>query len=896
MPFRVKAQDYIAHIGTPRHSGRYPWGSGKDPQRSRDISALVKKLETDGFTDKQVAEFLGFKHSSEVRDLRSVLIAQNRAADAAMAQRLLDKGMSKSAIAKRMGKPNESSIRALLDPVLQSRNQVLLSTMDMLRTAANENYIDVGLGTESTLGINRSKLNAAVTGLRMEGYEVMYIRTLQVGTGKYTSLKVLVPPGTNYTDVSKHTEKITELNFGSKDRGVTYDAPKPPVSVSSSRILVRHLGEGGEDKDGLIELRRGPADISLGAVNYAQVRIAVDGSHYLKGMAVHTDNIPKGYDIIFNTSKPKAANKLAVMKPMKADKDGVIDAKNPFGALIKANGQRGALNIVNEQGDWVAWSNTLSSQVLSKQSPQLAHKQLGEYLKTKQAAFDEINSITNPVLKSMFMRTFADECDSAAVDLKGAALPRQANHVILPLTSLKPNQIYAPSRYNDGEEVVLIRHPHGGIFEIPKLVVNNKNLEGRQTIGNARDAVGIHPSVAKKLSGADFDGDTALVIPVPRNEIRNAPVLKALQDFDNKQMYPPYHGMKTIDGGQWDSKTNKVDYGGKKPKREAMQIKMGDISNLITDMTIKGAPFAEIAQAVRHSMVIIDSEKHSLNYEQSYNDNGIRALKTKYQGGPRAGASTLISKASSERRIPERKTHYTIDKDGNKVYAVTDSSFVSKSGKVIEKTDKITAMDKEKDAHKLSSGTQIEGIYADHANGLKRLANEARKVVATTPMPKVNPQAKKIYVKEVAKMEADLELAYRNKPLERQAQLLANRIVEFKKQQYEDLSKADLKKIKGMALTEARLVVGAKKHPVDIDDRQWEAIQMGAITTNVLTKILLNTDQDALKARALPKTSTTIPESKLLRARTMFESGRTRSEIANALGVSASALDRALSE
>ena len=67
----------------------------------------------------------------------------------------------------------------------------------------------------------------------------------------------------------------------------------------------------------------------------------------------------------------------------------------------------------------------------------------------------------------------------------------------------------------NGERVVLIRHPHGGTFEIPELTVNNKNPDARKIVGTikSQDAIGIHHKVAEHLSGADFDGDTVLVIP-----------------------------------------------------------------------------------------------------------------------------------------------------------------------------------------------------------------------------------------------------------------------------------------------------------------------------------------------------------------------------------------------
>lgn len=44
---------------------------------------------------------------------------------------------------------------------------------------------------------------------------------------------------------------------------------------------------------------------------------------------------------------------------------------------------------------------------------------------------------------------------------------------------------------------------------------------------------------------------------------------------------------------------------------------MGVISNLITDMTLRGADEKELARAVKHSMVVIDAEKHGLDYKRS---------------------------------------------------------------------------------------------------------------------------------------------------------------------------------------------------------------------------------------------------------------------------------------
>lgn len=188
----------------------------------------------------------------------------------------------------------------------------------------------------------------------------------------------------------------------------------------------------------------------------------------------------------------------------------------------------------------------------------------------------------------------------------------------------------------------------------------------------------------------------------------------------------------------------------------------------------------------------------------------------------------------------------------------------------------------------------METVYAVHANKLKALANEARKTSIATPPIRYSPTAKKAYASEVASLTAQLNLALKNKPLERQAQLLANSVVSAKRQGNPDLTAADIKKIKGQALMEARTRVGAKKEQIKISDREWEAIQSGAITNNVLTQILNNTDLDRVKQLATPRTGIKMTSSKLSRAKSMLAAGRTQAEIADALGVSVSTLLNAI--
>lgn len=877
--------DELYHYGIKRRSGRYPWGSGaKKSRNASDFLSTVDVLEKDGFNEKQIAEYFGLQ-TKQLRAYKSNAHNEVRAAKAAMALRLKDKGYSNSEIGRRMG-INESSVRSLLDPAISMRKNASTNTAEMLeKEIASKKYIDVGGGVENQIGVSRNTLDNAVEQLRAKGYTYHYLKVEQLGTGKFTSIKVLAAPDVTYKEVKDNQSKVTSPGFYSEDLGQTVVGIKPPSSISSKRILVNYGDQGGSDKDGVIELRRGVKDLDLGASRYAQVRVAVDGTHYLKGMAMYSDDIPKGYDVIFNTNKNSSTPKMDVFKKMKDDPE------NPFGATIRQKtyiGKDGkehlsALNIVNEEGDWNTWKKTLSSQMLSKQSTALAKKQLKLAYDIKKEEFDEICSLKNPVIKKTLLDKFADNCDSSAVHLKAAGLPRQASKVILPFPEMKDSEIYAPS-YRNGEKVVLIRYPHGGTFEIPELVVNNKsNKKAKGLIGNAQDAVGINPRVAERLSGADFDGDTVLVIPVGKVKIKTSAQLKGLKNFDPKVAYPGYPGMPKP---------------GEKGSGFDKQGKMGDISNLITDMTIKGAPADDIAAAVRHSMVVIDAEKHNLNWRQSYLDNGIANLKAKYQGASNAGASTLISRAKGDKRVPKRKDGYKVDPEtGRKIFTETGETY-EKNGKQVVRLQKSSKMYETEDAYSLSSGTAMENTYADHANKLKALANSARKTSLTTKPIPYSPEAKAKYRQEVDSLNAKLNIALKNRPLERKAQLLANERVKLVRQNNPDMDKDDIKKLKNQALTQARLQTGASKKArlVDITDREWEAIQSGAISTNKLSQIIQNSDLDILKQRSMPRESRGISDAKRARAKMLESNGYTLAEIADSLGVSTSTISKVLNE
>ena len=890
----------LAHYGVKRKSGRYPWGSGKDPhQHSGDLLSTIKDLKAKGLTETEIAKGLGMT-TTQLRAQKSIAKNEKRKADAAMVARLKEKGMSNTAIGRRMG-INESSVRALLDPTLKERaGSTEALAKELKKSVGKDGLVDVGLGVETNLGVTGTKLKTATAMLEAEGYHVHKVKVTQQTTGKQTEMKVLVPPGMDYKTVLARRGEIQAPGVNVEDRGRTVYGIEKPTAISSKRLKVRYGPEGGTDMDGVIELRRGVKDLSLGGSNYAQVRISIDGTHFLKGMAMYSDDIPKGYDIRFNTNKKKTDNKLDALKPMKDD------PANPFGAVIRkqmhyeSGGKKklSGINIVNDEGTWGDWSKTLSSQFLSKQPVSLAKQQLQKVRDKRKAEFEEIMALTNPAVKKKLLQSFADSCDSDAVDLKAASLPRQASQVILPVPKMKPTEVYAPN-FKHGEKVVLVRHPHGGRFEIPELTVNNKDPHARRSIGSkVKDAIGIHPKVAERLSGADFDGDSVLCIPNNSGKVKTSPALKGLKDFDPKAMYPKYKGMTPM-------------------SKERTQLEMGKISNLITDMTIAGATQSEIARAVRHSMVVIDAHKHELNYKQSEIDNGIGALKKKYQGGTTGGAASLISRAGSTAYLPERKARSAskggpIDKKtGRKVWEETGRTYKkpvfdkNDPTKVVEwKTERsITKSSKLAEAHDAFSlvsknGSAIETVYANHSNSLKAMANEARKATLKIPSVRKNPQAAKAYAPEVKSLKAKINEGLRNKPRERQAQVLADAVVRAKKQADPSLAKDKerMSKVRRQALAEARARTGAGKKPFLLTPKEWRAIQEGGVSQAMLNKVLEMADETNVRELATPRSTPKISSSMISRAKAMSSRGKTAAEIAEALGISTTSVHRALEE
>lgn len=1014
-------EEFIQHYGIKRRSGRYPWGSGEDPyQHGDDFLSRVEKLKANGWTEtpENIKKEFGI-NTTQYRREKSICKDERRMLKVATAKALQKDGLGASEIGRKMGLP-ESTIRSLLDQDSESKMMQCRETADFLRKQVDKKkMIDVGANVEYELNVSREKLDTALYMLEREGYNVWGGRVPQpTNKNQMTTLKVLCDKDIPNSAIFDYDKIQTINDYVSRDGGETYEKKFTyPSSMDSKRLMIRYAddvgsdGIKGNDKDGIVELRRGVADLSLGESRYAQVRILVDGTHYIKGMAVYSDNMPDGIDVVFNTNKGRDKSKMEVLKEIKKDPD------NPFGSAIKdadqggqywydpktgkrvsandptvKNKKLGLINKRSDEGDWTDWKDVLPAQFLSKQSKQLAKKQLDLAKADKEAEFDEIMSLTNPTVKKYYLEKFASSCDGAAVDLKAAALPGQKYHVIIPVNTLKDTEIFAP-QYESGTKLALVRYPHGGTFEIPVLTVNNKNKLAKDIIGTSSiDAVGITKKVADRLSGADFDGDTVMCIPTDdrkgRVRIQRQDELEGLKGFDNKLQYG--YTKKTIDSDG----TEHYYRGDKefKPMSKTMTNKeMGVISNLITDMTLSGgATKEELAQAVRHSMVIIDAEKHKLDYKQSYIDNNIAALQKKYQpkydddgniiGG--GGASTIISKSKGtihvdkrrgEPRInikgkswydpskPEGSLLYTTAADKDLYYV--DGTYDKKTGRKTLKTtsgktityDMTSKADRDKyepikklnpetgkyepvynkdpktgkvtttnsdgsityrvskrtmesknmaetdDAMTLVSRSRhpMEILYADYANSMKALANRARIEMINTGNLESNPTAKKIYKTEVSSLEAKLNDALKNSVKERTAVRLASAEIKAKVEADPSLNKnkKELKKISQRSLSKYRDEVGSisrKKRAIQITDKEWEAIQAGAISDHKLKQILNNSDPDTLRDRAMPKAKNTLSAAQISRIKRMSDSNFTLEQIAQKMGIATSTVSKYL--
>ena len=901
----------LEHYGTKRHSGRYPWGSGDNPyQHSGDFLSRVEELKKKGLSEKEILETINdslpdeYKMGlTEFRTARQKAGHDRKALEYDQIRALKDDGLGWKEIGDKLGM-SESSVRSKYNNAIgEKASQAEKIAATLKEEVDKKGMIDISEGANQVLGVSESKLDEAAYILEAEyGYQRYGVGIRQpTNVRQQTNITVLAKPEFDQKYAYQHQDQIDSLgDYHSDDGGETFTKLQRPSSLDSSRVAIRYGDEGGLDKDGVMEIRRGVPDLDLGKSHYAQVRILVDGDHYLKGMAVYSDDLPDGVDVMFNTNKPSGTPKMKVLKEAKADPD------NPFGAAIKANGQSmyigedgkehlSPINKLKEEGDWDTMSRNVSSQFLSKQPKKLIENQLNLTVADYKAQYDEIMRYDNPTVKKKLLNDFADTVEGTSMTLKASAFPGQSTKVILPINKIKETEAYCPT-YENGTRLALIRYPHAGTFEIPIVTVNNKNVSGKRNLGAIQDAIGINAKVAERLSGADFDGDTVMAIPVTdKVNIKSTRALKALEGFDPKTAYAVPEG-----------NPNNV----RLMKKEEKQREMGVISNLITDMTLRGADEDELARAVKHSMVVIDAEKHKLDYKRSERENGIPELKQKWQirvdeeGAMHyGGASTLLSRRKQTVRVPERRGSVRVDKEtGEYIYKESGRTFTDpKTGKERKAEDTVSLISETKDARTLSSGTIQENLYADFSNKLKAMANQARKEAANMKGIQRNPEAAKTYAPEVASLKEKYNNMIANKPKERKAMLIANANIKAKIQEQgldPTIDKKEIKKISSVEMQRARDSVGAsgRKSKVTFTDREWEAVQAGAISDNMLTKFLNSSDSDEIVKRAMPKNVAVMTSAKMSKANAMLRSGYSYAEIAKACGVPESTVYSALNK
>lgn len=1016
--------DLKSRIEKMKAEGKEPKEIAKELGWTMEVyNKETKKMETQGNTSRYKAELEIANHEMAI-DKHEELLWYRSHDDPRTG-----KPYTTSEIARQMGFPNESSLRSYEKSTKNTGDSPLFVAADKVKEAAQQTgYLDVGKGTNLYLDITDDRMKTVLEVCKRDGYAVANdVQVKQLNdSDNYTTRKILVSPEELAAHPDDSPQKLAlralrenkverfydETDKMLESRRGDDNVPKEPVRIDPKRIKVKYDEQGGTAKDGMIEIAadidkdgnvvpRNP-DLCIGYrpdgsyAKYAQVRIAVDGGKelageanptggmYIKGMAVYNVDLPKGTDILVNSNKPESKGLAKALKPMEEGKD------NPFGAstiqqfYTDKDGKKhlSAVQIVGAttmddhdahvEGRWSEWSKNLPAQFLSKQNLSLVKQQLKVDTMKKEDEFETIMSISQPVVRKQLLIDFADGCDKSAEELKGAPLPGQKTHVMLASTTLKDNECYC-ANYDTGTTVALIRFPHTGPFEIPIVKVNNKNKEVKEMVGKSPlDAVVVNKNVADVLSGADFDGDNVIVIPMSRKNsdgtfdktvsIKAAEQLDALKNF-NVDEYGP------------DSPKNKnyVDKDGnptyKYPKTEkAKGTEMGKITNLITDMYAAGCDdTGELGRAVKYSMVVIDSKKHTLNYKLAYKELDIKELEQKYQTKPNGkvgGANSLISRASSEVDVPKmewrqgnidketgekimtapqrttvvkrkpvyaeapegytytdkhgvtHKSKYFKDAEGNKivetytgkVVKTKDGNYKYESGdgkqkwvddKEVERTMKSTQMAQAKDAYELLSKdpSKIEIAYADYANHMKTMANEARKAAINTDVKYTkDPKAVKEYEAEVNSLNEKLIKAKKNSVRERQAQTLAtsrvNAELEANPGMYNDAD--DRKKLRDRATKQARFDCNAQKDRVTFTEREWEAIENKAVSPTVLSDLLRNADSVDYTRMALPRTDR-ISTAKKSRIKALASQGYSQEEIAKMVdGVSTSSVSNIL--
>ena len=180
--------EQISHIGMPRRSGRYPWGSGGE------YTKAVNKMASQGFTEKEIAKALGIS-TTVLRNQKALAKAEEKEAMRLNVIRQKERGMSIAAIAREFKIP-ASTVSDLLKPGANLKFQIINSISNVLRKIIGEKrFVDVGDGAEVFMEVSRPKLDNAITNLRNEGYKLYYLKQENLqAPGKVMTVKVLGAP------------------------------------------------------------------------------------------------------------------------------------------------------------------------------------------------------------------------------------------------------------------------------------------------------------------------------------------------------------------------------------------------------------------------------------------------------------------------------------------------------------------------------------------------------------------------------------------------------------------------------------------------------------------------------------------------------------------------------
>lgn len=282
----------LEHYGTKRHSGRYPWGSGDNPyQHSGDFLSRVEELKKKGLSEKEILETINdslpdeYKMGlTEFRTARQKAGHDRKALEYDQIRALKDDGLGWKEIGDKLGM-SESSVRSKYNNAIgEKASQAEKIAATLKEEVDKKGMIDISEGANQVLGVSESKLDEAAYILEAEyGYQRYGVGIRQpTNVRQQTNITVLAKPEFDQKYAYQHQDQIDSLgDYHSDDGGETFTKLQRPSSLDSSRVAIRYGDEGGLDKDGVMEIRRGVPDLDLGKSHYAQVRILVDGDHFL---------------------------------------------------------------------------------------------------------------------------------------------------------------------------------------------------------------------------------------------------------------------------------------------------------------------------------------------------------------------------------------------------------------------------------------------------------------------------------------------------------------------------------------------------------------------------------------------------------------------------------------